>query len=82
MAYALVPGFDSAMLLSAVSDLDPAVKAAGKFIVAWPVAFHSFNGIRHLVWDAGYGLGIKGVYRSGYAVLGLSLVSALGLAGL
>ena len=41
--------------------------------------YHLCNGIRHLFWDAGKGLEIKTMYRSGYAVilssLGLTIVS-------
>jgi succinate dehydrogenase/fumarate reductase cytochrome b subunit len=29
------------------------VKYAGKAILALPFTFHSFNGLRHLAWDAG-----------------------------
>tara|TARA_R110002095_G_scaffold202227_2_gene183712 strand:+ start:1309 stop:1686 length:378 start_codon:yes stop_codon:yes gene_type:complete len=38
---------------------------------SWVVAFfyHFANGIRHLVWDAGWGYGLEAVYRSGWAVL-------------
>ncbi|MDP9195509.1 MAG: succinate dehydrogenase, cytochrome b556 subunit [Pseudomonadota bacterium] len=40
-------------------------------LMGWTVAlwFHMLNGIRHLVWDAGYGLSLKAVYRSGWAVV-------------
>jgi succinate dehydrogenase / fumarate reductase cytochrome b subunit len=31
--------------------------------------YHLANGIRHLVWDAGYGFDITVAYRSGLAVL-------------
>ncbi|MCK8514756.1 succinate dehydrogenase, cytochrome b556 subunit [Methylonatrum kenyense] len=31
--------------------------------------YHLCNGIRHLMWDAGYGFNIPTVYRSGYAVM-------------
>lgn len=33
---------------------------------AW---YHTLNGIRHLVWDLGYGYGLPEMYRSGYMVL-------------
>jgi succinate dehydrogenase / fumarate reductase cytochrome b subunit len=33
------------------------------------LAFHFLNGIRHLVWDTGRWLSLKGAYASGYAVL-------------
>lgn len=40
-------------------------------LVAWSAAFyfHLANGIRHLVWDAGYGFDLSSTYRSGIAVL-------------
>ena len=31
--------------------------------------YHLANGIRHLAWDAGYGLELPAVYKSGYAVI-------------
>jgi succinate dehydrogenase / fumarate reductase cytochrome b subunit len=42
----------------------------------WSVAFfyHLCNGIRHLVWDAGYGFEIPTAYLSGYAVLAATVV--------
>ena len=39
--------------------------------------YHLFNGIRHLAWDAGYGLDIDDSYKSGYLVLGASIVISL-----
>ncbi|WP_345893019.1 succinate dehydrogenase, cytochrome b556 subunit [Roseomonas acroporae] len=38
----------------------------GMSAAAW---FHTLNGIRHLVWDAGHGFAIPDMYRSGRAVL-------------
>lgn len=37
----------------------------------WSIAFfyHLCNGVRHLVWDAGYAFEIRDAYRGGYAVL-------------
>ena len=45
-------------------------------LVLWSAAFfyHLCSGIRHLVWDLGYGFQIRDAYRSGYAVL---IVTAL-----
>jgi succinate dehydrogenase / fumarate reductase cytochrome b subunit len=39
--------------------------------------YHFLNGIRHLMWDAGYGLDLPTVYRSGYAVLAGTAVLTL-----
>jgi succinate dehydrogenase / fumarate reductase cytochrome b subunit len=61
--------------------------AATTFFLASPIAklalmgytaclmYHLFNGIRHLFWDIGKGFDIPTVYRSGYAVIVLSLLS-------
>ncbi len=57
-----------------------ALKVATKLAVALPFTFHSFNGIRHLVWDTGRSISNKAVIRSGWTVVGLSTVSALALA--
>jgi len=55
------------------------VKLLAKFAVALPFTFHSFNGIRHLVWDAGAMFANKNVIKSGWTIVGLSAASALGL---
>lgn len=36
--------------------------------------YHLFNGIRHLLWDFGYNLSIKGVERTGYVVIAATLI--------
>ncbi|GAB3733735.1 succinate dehydrogenase, cytochrome b556 subunit [Luteimonas pelagia] len=36
--------------------------------------YHLFNGVRHLLWDFGWGFDIPEVYRSGYAVAILTVV--------
>jgi succinate dehydrogenase (ubiquinone) cytochrome b560 subunit len=43
------------------SDVPSAVVFAGKYIVAAPFLFHSFNGIRHLVWHSMRGLSLTRV---------------------
>lgn len=43
--------------------------AALKFTLAFPFAYHTVNGVRHLVWDLGRFLTIKEVYSTGYAML-------------
>lgn len=39
--------------------------------------YHFANGIRHLMWDTGYGMSIPEVYSTGYAALALAAVLAL-----
>ncbi len=38
------------------------------------LVYHLFNGIRHLLWDAGRGFDIPAVYRSGYTVWALTAI--------
>ena len=40
----------------------------------WALFFHLLTGIRHLFWDAGIGFGIPATYRSGWAIVILSLI--------
>src|SRR5246127_3045228 len=42
----------------------------------WSAAFfyHLCNGIRHLAWDAGYGLELRSAYRGGYTVIAAALL--------
>ena len=49
----------------------------GKFILigfTWSMSFHLLSGIRHLVWDLGYGFEIKTANISGTIVIITSLV--------
>ncbi|ACJ01281.1 succinate dehydrogenase, cytochrome b556 subunit [Rhodospirillum centenum] len=39
----------------------------------WAFWYHAMNGVRHLLWDAGYGLELGPVYRGGYLVWGGSI---------
>jgi succinate dehydrogenase / fumarate reductase cytochrome b subunit len=39
--------------------------------------YHLFNGIRHLLWDAGWGFEIPEFYASGWTVAALSIVFTL-----
>ncbi|KAL7751412.1 hypothetical protein RI367_003272 [Sorochytrium milnesiophthora] len=70
-------GFGSTELVNMAAALPYPLFAAGKFAVVFPAVFHSLNGVRHLVWDTGRALELRGVYRTGYAVmLGTALVTA------
>ena len=66
--------FDTATLVSAFTELPVTLQYAVKAACAYPFVFHVGNGIRHLVWDFGKELTIKGVYRTGYAVLAATAV--------
>ncbi|KAJ7780266.1 cytochrome b subunit of succinate dehydrogenase, Sdh3p [Mycena maculata] len=80
LAYLFAPvTFDSTHVVEAVAGLPDAVKYAGKALLAAPFAFHSLNGVRHLSWDMGKFMTIKGVYQTGYVVLAGTAASTLAL---
>lgn len=60
----------------------PQFLAFSKFALAFPVVYHTFNGIRHLVWDLGKGFKIPDIYRSGYMVVSLTVLASIGLAAM
>ncbi|XP_061110920.1 succinate dehydrogenase cytochrome b560 subunit, mitochondrial isoform X2 [Conger conger] len=83
LAALVLPGdYTSHLELVNSLSLGPALITSAKFILAFPVMYHTCNGIRHLVWDLGKGFKIPEVYRSGYMVVVLSLLSAMALAAL
>lgn len=63
-------------LCEIISSIPLPVVLAGKFILAAPFAYHLLNGIRHLIWDTGRALTLKGVYVSGWIVNVATLISA------
>ncbi|KAL8877121.1 MAG: hypothetical protein Q9198_004806, partial [Flavoplaca austrocitrina] len=83
-AYLISPVFgwhlESSALAASFAELPTAVKVLLKFGVALPFTFHSWNGIRHLVWDTGREFANKSVVRTGQVVIGLTVVSSGALA--
>ncbi|VBB75797.1 Putative succinate dehydrogenase cytochrome B subunit, mitochondrial precursor [Podospora comata] len=71
---------ESASLVSAFGALPFAVKSGVKFLVAWPFAFHAFNGVRHLALDLGMFMKRQQIVKGGWYIWGASLVSGLYLA--
>jgi succinate dehydrogenase / fumarate reductase cytochrome b subunit len=47
------------------------------FVFVWSLAFHLLNGVRHLVWDVGYGFAVPTARVTGAVALGLSLLLTL-----
>lgn len=45
------------------------------FAASAALSYHLFNGIRHLAWDSGRGYDIPSVYKSGYTVAALAILS-------
>eukprot|EP00842_Homolaphlyctis_polyrhiza_P004349 jgi/Hompol1/4915/HPOL_001860-RA len=79
LAYALLP-LSSVAIAGFIHSLPYALVFLGKLALAAPISFHLFNGIRHLTWDTGSFLTLKGVYNTGYAVLGASALLAIYMA--
>jgi succinate dehydrogenase / fumarate reductase cytochrome b subunit len=46
--------------------------ALAAFVVA--LVYHFLNGIRHLLWDIGWGYELPRAYASGYVVIALTLI--------
>ena len=54
----------------------------GKFFLfgfSLALVYHLLNGIRHLLWDAGWGFEIPDVYRSGWVVAVLTVALTAGI---
>lgn len=68
--------FDSNTLVSAFTGLPVAIQYGVKAAMAYPFFFHFANGLRHLLWDTGKELTIKGLYRTGYVVSAISVALA------
>ena len=49
------------------------------FGIVWSATYHALNGIRHLVWDAGHGFTPKTADFTGWLVLLLSIIGAVGI---
>ncbi|GAB1285688.1 Succinate dehydrogenase cytochrome b560 subunit, mitochondrial [Apodemus speciosus] len=83
----LLPGnFESYLMFVKSLCLGPTLIYAAKFVLAYPLMYHSMNGVRHLVlrevWDLGKGLAMPQVWMSGVAVVVLSVLASAGLAAL
>jgi succinate dehydrogenase (ubiquinone) cytochrome b560 subunit len=102
LSYLILPAvgmsFDGSQFVDFVHSLPEWAKYFGKGLLAAPFAFHSWNGIRHLLWDSGRCahnfrfmyhflflsncqpvLSVKGAYATGYAVLGATAITTVGL---
>ncbi|KAF6075837.1 succinate dehydrogenase complex subunit C [Phyllostomus discolor] len=79
----VLPGtFESHLELVKSLALGPALIHTAKFALAFPLAYHTWNGVRHLMWDLGKGLKIPQLYQSGVVVLVLTVLSSVGLAAM
>ncbi|KAI9740540.1 MAG: hypothetical protein M1834_005121 [Cirrosporium novae-zelandiae] len=83
-AYLVAPLFgwhlESAALAAAFGAWPLLAKVAVKMSLALPFTFHSFNGLRHLMWDMGKTINNKMVMQTGWTAVGASVVASLALA--
>jgi succinate dehydrogenase / fumarate reductase cytochrome b subunit len=56
-----------------------ATKLGGIFLILWSYAlfYHFCNGIRHLIWDFGYGFSIKQMNCTGWLVVFSSILMTM-----
>lgn len=80
LAVALARG-DSAWITatSALASLPGLLALA---LSAWSLSFHLLNGVRHLAWDAGWGLELRTAKATGWGVLIGSVLLAVLIWGL
>lgn len=72
---------ESASLVAFAASLPVAAKVVLKTLAAFPFLFHSFNGVRHLVWDAAVkGFAKASIAKTTNAIWVASVVGSLGLA--
>uniref|UniRef100_A0A5S6QWJ7 Uncharacterized protein n=1 Tax=Trichuris muris TaxID=70415 RepID=A0A5S6QWJ7_TRIMR len=70
--------FDFTAVVSFIRDLQlPALLVyAVKYAIAWPLTYHTLNGVRFLGFDLAKGTDIPTVYKTGWTVVGLSVIIA------
>ena len=71
--------FDTSTLVDTFAAWPVAAQVSAKMAVAFPFAFHCFNGVRHLIWDAGAMMKNQQVNVSGWITVGLSVLASIGL---
>ncbi|XP_063698133.1 succinate dehydrogenase cytochrome b560 subunit, mitochondrial-like [Culicoides brevitarsis] len=75
---------DASHYISALEacQLSSASLFAMKFVLAFPLAYHTCNGIRHFCWDYGKFLTMKEVYATGYIMLASAVVTSIIMASM
>lgn len=62
--------------IDCLHEMGPAAVSFVKFSLSFPMAYHFWNGIRHLIWDTGKMLTIPQVYTTGYIMLAVTFATA------
>lgn len=62
-------------ILQMIHDHVPHFLILGTKTAVWGgIIYHTLNGVRHLIWDVGYGFQLKHLYLSGYIVVALTAI--------
>lgn len=81
LAYLAAPVFgyhvDTQSMVAVVAGWPAGVKYGIKGFFAFPFFYHGLNGLRHLAWDVGVGFQNKTVVRTGWGVVGASVVGTV-----
>jgi len=84
LSYLIAPAFgwhlESASLAASFAAWPAALAILAKLVASFPFTYHSFNGLRHLMWDMGKGISNKQVQVTGWTVVGVSVVTSFILA--
>lgn len=79
-ALGLPENFEHYLNLVKALEIPAFIIFSGKTALAWPLCYHSFNGIRHLAWDLGFGFDMNILYKTGWFVFIGSMGAAAALA--
>lgn len=79
-ALALPENFEHYLNLIKALEIPAMIIFSGKTVLAWPLCYHAFNGVRHLAWDLGYGFDMGVLYKTGWLVFFGSMGAAAALA--
>ena len=60
-------------------NVHPHIMLTAKFLLAFPLVYHTLNGIRHLTWDTGRGLNLKQLRTTGWGIIALAIIGALAM---
>lgn len=72
--------FESAVVASTFASLPFIVQGGFKFVLGFPFAYHVINGVKHLVYDLGYGFAKSKVVGADKYLWGASILGGLLLA--
>ena len=72
-AWLFALAFDATLYARIASLLASLPGRLALMLMTVALVYHFFNGLRHLAWDAGHGYDIPTAYRTGYAVIALTV---------